>query len=125
MTICNPFHIFNQMKSVFVDHFDRLWILDAGNAYLGTAIMNGEAPNIVVGAPKLVLVNMTTNEVVKTIHFDLDVAPMNSYVNDVRITLDGNHAILSDSNMGGIKVRNTMSCDGTYLYGSSFLLFDS
>ena len=103
------------IQSVFVDHFDNLWVLDAGNAYLGTAIMEGQAPDIVAGAPKLVKVNMTTNQVVKTIKFDLDIAPLNSYVNDVRITLDGNHAILSDSNMGGIKVIDLQTGEGRVL----------
>jgi sugar lactone lactonase YvrE len=103
------------IQSVFIDHFNRLWILDAGNPFLGTAIMNGVAPEIVSGAPKLVLLNLTTNAVVKTIPLALDVAPLNSYVNDVRITKDGTHAILSDSNMGGIKVVNIPSGDGRVL----------
>ena len=92
------------VQSVFIDHLDQMWILDPGNAYLGTAIVDGLLPNITKDAPKLMRVDLKSDKIVQTIHFDETAAPVHSYLNDVRISVDGNFAFLSDSNMGGIKV---------------------
>jgi sugar lactone lactonase YvrE len=105
------------IQSVFIDHYDRLWILDPGNAYLGTAIVDGALPNITKNAPKLMRVNLTTNQVEQTIHFDETVAPIHSYLNDVRVSVDGKWAFMSDSNMGGIKVVNLETHEARVLLG--------
>ena len=91
---------FVNVQSVFVDHFDRLWILEPGAAYLG---------NITRGAPRLYHVDLSTNKVVRTYHFDLAAAGDTSYLNDVRISADGKTAFLTDSNIGGLRVLDLAS----------------
>jgi sugar lactone lactonase YvrE len=63
------------VQSVVVDQKDRLWILDTGR------VENAPAP---AGGAKLVGVDLATNRVFRTITFPADVAPADSYMNDVR-----------------------------------------
>jgi sugar lactone lactonase YvrE len=66
------------VQSVVVDPSDRLWILDTGSPLF--------APTE-YGGPKLVCVDLTSNQVVKTILFPQDIALPTSYLNDVRFDL--------------------------------------
>ena len=86
---------FINVQSVFIDHFDRLWILDTGAAFLGN-VSAGK------GAAKLIRMNLTTNQIEKVYPLDEIVSP-HSYINDVRISVDGTHAFLTDSNLGGLR----------------------
>jgi len=90
----DPSNKFVCVQSVFVDHMDRLWILDPAAAFLGN----------VTGRAKLMHVDLSTNAVVRTYSLPESVAPWHSYVNDVRISEHGTHALLSDSNLGGIDI---------------------
>lgn len=83
------------VQSVVVDDQDNLWILDPA------------APKmleIVKGGPKLVKVDLRTNQVVQTIPFGEDIAPKKAYLNDVRIDTAANVAFISDSGKGAIVV---------------------
>ncbi|KAI3325251.1 major royal jelly protein-domain-containing protein [Xylariaceae sp. AK1471] len=71
------------VQSVVIDALDHLWILDTGRVQAS----NGVLLSATYGGPKLVGVNLTTNEVFKTIVFPADVAYADSYVNDVRFDL--------------------------------------
>lgn len=92
---------FVNVQSVFADHLDRLWILDVGAAYLG---------NVTKGAPRLHLVDLGANAIKKTCSFDEDAAPVNSYINDVRISTDGKTAYITNSNNGGLVVVDLATC---------------
>jgi hypothetical protein len=83
------------VQSVYVDPWDRLWILEPGAVYFGP---------VVPGAPKLHQVDLVSNKIVKTIYFDEKVAPLNSYLNDVRLNEKGTHAYITDSNLGHLVV---------------------
>ena len=85
---------FINVQSVFIDHFDRLWILDTGAAFLGN-VSAGK------GAAKLIRMNLTTNQIEKV--YPLEIVSPHSYINDVRISVDGTHAFLTDSNLGGLR----------------------
>jgi sugar lactone lactonase YvrE len=83
------------VQSVVVDALDRLWILD-------TAAPGFSAP--IKGGPKLVAIDLKTNEVVKTIVFPDDVILPTTYVNDVRFDLGagaGGIAYVTDSSLRG------------------------
>lgn len=71
------------VQSVVIDSLDRLWILDTGRVLT--------PDNVLVfatyGGPKLVGINLTTNEVFQTVVFPSDVAYGDSYLNDVRFDL--------------------------------------
>jgi hypothetical protein len=53
------------------------------------------------GAPKLVRIDLTTNEVVQNIPCDPGIAPQGSYLNDVRLSPDVRHAYVTDSGTQG------------------------
>ena len=74
------------VQSVVIDSLDRLWILDTGRVLTP----NGTLVNAVYGGPKLIGVNLTTNEVISTIVFPTTVAYGDSYLNDVRFDLRSN-----------------------------------
>lgn len=67
---------------------DVLYVLDPASPAQGGIVKDG---------PKLVLIDLTKNEVMRTIPFGDDVAPQGSYLNDVRISPDGKTAYLTDS----------------------------
>ena len=83
------------VQSVVVDDQDNLWILDPA------------APkmlDIVKGGPKLVKVDLRTNQVVQTIPFGEDITPKKTYLNDVRIDTAASVAFITDSGKGAIIV---------------------
>lgn len=69
---------FVSVQSVVVDPADRLWVLDTGSPMFAPTSFGG---------PKLVCIDLTTDEVVQTILFTPDVALPTTYLNDVRFDL--------------------------------------
>ncbi|WP_152048101.1 L-dopachrome tautomerase-related protein [Aureimonas psammosilenae] len=80
------------VQSVVADKRGGLWVLDA--AAPAQAIL-------VPGGAKLVKIDLKTNKAVKTIAFDEIAAPQGSYLNDVRFSVDGRHAFITDSGAKG------------------------
>ncbi|GAB7346602.1 hypothetical protein MBLNU459_g1745t2 [Dothideomycetes sp. NU459] len=74
------------VQSVVVDPADRLWILDTGRVMTG----NGTVVEASYGGPKLVGVDLSNNTVFQVIVFSTEVAPSDSYLNDVRFDLRAN-----------------------------------
>lgn len=82
---------FVSVQSVVVDPADRLWVLDTGSP-----LFQPTKP----GGPKLVCVDLATDEVVQVITFDPAVALPSTYLNDVRFDLrrgDAGTAFITDS----------------------------
>jgi sugar lactone lactonase YvrE len=90
-----PGNIFVCVQSVYIDKNNNLWILDPANPYF---------QGVVSGGAKLLKVDLTTDQVVQTYTFDENVAPKESYLNDIRIDTDRNIGYLTDSGLGGIIV---------------------
>lgn len=83
------------VQSVVVDAMDRLWALDTGSI--------GMKPTQ-LGGPKLVAIDLATNEITQRIVFPREVVPATSYVNDVRFDLSrgkGGYAFITDSSGTG------------------------
>ncbi|MEA2526168.1 MAG: hypothetical protein QOF73_3395, partial [Thermomicrobiales bacterium] len=83
------------VQSVVVDPIDRLWILDTGSPLFQPTQYGG---------PKLVCVDLATDQVVQTILFPQDVALPTTYLNDVRFDLrrgDAGAAFITDSSQQG------------------------
>ena len=76
-THANQTH-FVSVQSVVVDPDDRLWVLDTGAPLL---------KNIVPEGPKLVAIDLHTNQIVKTILIPPATCGTNCYLNDVRFDL--------------------------------------
>lgn len=82
------------VQSVVVDPRDRLWLLDAGSIDLGPVVRDG---------PKLVGIDLATNERFAVIRFPDDVVLPTTYLNDVRFDLRGGRelAFITDSSASG------------------------
>jgi sugar lactone lactonase YvrE len=83
------------VQSVVVDPVDRLWALDTGSP-----LFRPTKP----GGPKMVCVDLTTNEVCQVITFAPSVALPTTYLNDVRFDLrrgDAGMAFITDSSDSG------------------------
>lgn len=98
----NPDHLFS-VQSVVVDPRNRLWALDTGSQNLGP--IKGQQ------WPKLVGIDLNTNQVFRTIRFPPDVVLPNTYLNDVRFDLRRGEglAYITDSGAGGIIVVDLAS----------------
>jgi sugar lactone lactonase YvrE len=70
----------------------NLWVVDPAASGQGY---------VVPGAAKLVRIDLAANRVAQVIRFDESVAPLSSYINDVRLSLDGHHAYLTDAGAKG------------------------
>ncbi|MCD6061682.1 MAG: hypothetical protein K0S16_1993 [Moraxellaceae bacterium] len=82
-------------QSVVTDHHDNLWVLDPA------------APaqaHVVPGGAKLVQIDLVANRVMRTISFNEIVAPLGSYLNDVRFSPDDAWAYITDSGAKGALV---------------------
>ncbi len=88
------------VQAVYVDPEDNLWIVDPAAPKM---------QQIVPGGPKLVKVDLKTNQVVQTIPFGEDAAPKKSYLNDVRVDPAFGTAFLTDSGLGAIVVVDLKS----------------
>ena len=83
------------VQSVVVDPADRLWILDTGSPLFQPTKYGG---------PKLVCVDLKTNQVIKKILFPQNVALPTTYLNDVRFDLRRGKegvAYITDSSQNG------------------------
>ena len=86
---------FVSVQSVVVDPVDRLWILDTGSPLFKPTEYGG---------PKLVCVDLNTNNVTKKILFPQAVALPTTYLNDVRFDLRRGQegmAFITDSSQNG------------------------
>jgi sugar lactone lactonase YvrE len=88
------------VQSVVIDDQDNLWVLDPAAPKM---------QEIVNGGPKLVKIDLATNQVLQTIPFGEDVAPKKSYLNDVRIDTRTNTAFITESANGAIIVVDLKS----------------
>ena len=95
-----PGSMFVCVQSVHVDRRDRLWILDPASPFL---------QGVVEGGPKLMQVDLATDEIVRIYHFDEDIAPEASYLNDVRIDTLTETAFITESGLGAIIVLDLES----------------
>lgn len=80
------------VQGVVADGRGNLWVVDPAAPAQGF---------IVPGGPKLVRVDLRTDRVGRIYRFGEDVAPQGSYLNDVRLSLDGRYAFLTDSGQRG------------------------
>lgn len=82
-------------QSLFVDADDHLWVLDPANPRF---------EGVVAGGPKLVEIDLATNQVLRTVGFGPEIAPPDSYLNDVRVDTARETAYLTDSGAGALVV---------------------
>lgn len=83
------------VQSVVADDRNSLWVVDPAAPLMGSVVPNG---------PKLVQIDLGTNQVARTYSFGPDVVKSASYLNDIRIDTIRKIAYMTDSGMGGIVV---------------------
>lgn len=86
---------FVSVQSIVIDPADRLWVLDTGSPLFEETQRGG---------PKLVCIDLTTDEITQTILFEPDVALPTTYLNDVRFDLrqgEAGFAYITDSSDQG------------------------
>lgn len=88
------------VQSVVVDESDRLWILDPANPRFKGVVKSGA---------KLYLTDLKTNQIIREYTFPKEVAPVDSYLNDIRIDAERGFAYITDSQLGGIVVLDINS----------------
>ncbi len=95
----DPSEHFICVQSVYIDprNPETLWVLDAASP-----LFQGVVP----GGAKLVQIDLETNAVVRTFVFNEEVAPEKSYLNDVRVDAEQQHAYITDSGLGALVVVN-------------------
>lgn len=87
-----PWDHFVCVQSVVADGRGNLWVVDPAAPGQGY---------VVPGGAKLVRIDLATNRVAQVIRFDERVAPLSSYINDVRFSADGRQAYLTDAGAKG------------------------
>jgi sugar lactone lactonase YvrE len=80
------------VQSVVIGPHGNLWVVDPAAPAMGATIKGG---------PKLVEIDLKTNQPARTISFPDTVALQASYLNDVRFSPDGKTAYLTDSGARG------------------------
>ncbi len=85
------------VQAVVADDRNRLWVLDPA-----APKFQGPIP----GGPKLVAIDLATNQIERIYSFSAEAAPPGSYLNDVRIDTARRYAYLTDSGLGAIIVVN-------------------
>jgi sugar lactone lactonase YvrE len=74
--------LFQTPLGVKIDAKNRLWIIDPGNHGLGL--------------PKLIAMDLSTNDVVEEFNFTSDIAPIGSFLQDLQISTDGRWVYIAD-----------------------------
>ena len=91
----DPARHFICVQSVHVDDEGMLWVLDPANPFFG---------GVVEGGPKLVKIEPNSGAVLEAYSFPAEVAPAESYLNDVRIDTKRGFAYISESGLGSLVV---------------------
>lgn len=91
----SPKEHFVCVQSVHVDDENFLWILDPASPGFKGVVKNG---------PKLLKVDLSSDKIVQIIYFKEAVAPLDSYLNDIRVDTELGFAYLSESGEGSLIV---------------------
>jgi sugar lactone lactonase YvrE len=104
----SPQERFVNVNSVQVDNQNNLWVVDSASPRFGQPV--------ITGGPKLVQIDLTTNQVKRVYRFDAQVAPERSTLNDVQVR-DG-YAYLTESGLGAIIVVDLASGQARRVLGN-------
>ncbi|NIO29720.1 MAG: hypothetical protein GTO29_14335 [Candidatus Latescibacteria bacterium] len=86
---------FVAVQSVVRDARNRIWVLDTGNPYF---------MGVVAGGARLFCFSSDTGRELQRFSFGPDIARQGTYLNDVRLDLEHDHAYITDSGEGGLIV---------------------
>ncbi|WIY27789.1 L-dopachrome tautomerase-related protein [Parasedimentitalea psychrophila] len=96
------FDRFTNVNAVHADGVGSLWVVDYAAPQFGP---------VIVGAQKLVQIDLASNEIVRVYRFDKDVLPDGAKLNDVRVNAKTGTAYISEFGLGAIIVVDLQSGD--------------
>ena len=96
----DPARHFICVQSVHVDDQGMLWVLDPANPFFG---------GVVEGGPKLVKIDPESGSILQIHRFSAEIAPEQSYLNDVRVDTLRGFAYISESGLGSLIVVDLTS----------------
>ncbi len=102
----SPRNHFVCVQAMFVDARNRLWILDPANPRFEGVVQDG---------PKLFVVDLSSDTVIRTYRFGPEIAKPDSYLNDLRVDLDTDTVYMTDSGNGALVILNLASGQGRRL----------
>jgi sugar lactone lactonase YvrE len=105
-----PHNHFVCVQSVYIDKENYLWVLDP--ASIGGSVVQGGA--------KLLKIDLSTDSIIQTIYFNDEVAPVQSYLNDIRVDTEEDYAYITDSSIGAIIVIDLNTGESRRLLASHF-----
>ena len=105
-----PHNHFVCVQSLYIDKENYLWILDP-------ASLGG---NVVQGGAKLLKIDLHADSIIQTIFFDDEIAPAQSYLNDIRIDTEEHFAYITDSGIGAIIVVDLNSGESRRLLANHY-----
>lgn len=105
-----PQNHFVCVQSVYIDKENYLWIIDP--ASIGGSVVQGGA--------KLLKIELSTDSIIQTIYFDDEIAPVQSYLNDIRVDTEEDYAYITDSGIGAIIIVDLNSGESRRLLASHF-----
>ncbi|WP_372368696.1 L-dopachrome tautomerase-related protein [Candidatus Uabimicrobium sp. HlEnr_7] len=91
----SPRNRFVCVQSVYIDNQNFLWVLDPANPKFS---------GVIKGGPKLLKIDLSSNEILKIYTFNESIVLKNSYLNDVRVDTINQFAYMTDSGDGAIVV---------------------
>jgi len=98
------------VQSVYIDKENYLWILDP--ASIGGSVVQGGA--------KLLKIDLSTDSIIQIIYFDDEIAPAQSYLNDIRVDTEEDYAYITDSGIGAIIIVDLNTGESRRLLASHF-----
>jgi len=78
-------HLFNTVLGITIDSQNRLWSIDHGKQGFGD--------------PRLLAFDLHTGDLVHDYTFGNEIAPTGSFLQDIRVSRDGRHVIISDGSI--------------------------
>jgi len=78
-------HLFNTVLGITIDRQQRLWSIDHGQQGFGQ--------------PRLLAFDLGTGDLVHDHKFRKEIAPIGSFLQDIRVSPDGNYVIISDGSL--------------------------
>jgi sugar lactone lactonase YvrE len=78
-------HLFNTVLGITIDQQQRLWSIDHGRQGFGE--------------PRLLAFDLRTGELVHDYKFTKEIAPLGSFLQDIRVSPDGRNVIISDGSI--------------------------
>ena len=78
-------HLFNTVLGITIDQQQRLWSIDHGRQGFGD--------------PRLLAFDLRTGELVHDYKFTKEIAPIGSFLQDIRVSPDGRNVIISDGSI--------------------------